>query len=142
MSGGGLSASYQPQTLSLLAPSFAICHVPLDAPLPPLADIAGEFVALARTTEEVTIVCPEAAVPDGIRAETGWRALIIDAAFELASTVGVLSALTAPLAGAGIAIFAFSTWRTDLILVRGERVDEAVAALRRAGHAVQASTSG
>ena len=78
MSGGGLSASYQPQTLSLLAPSFAICHVPLDAPLPPLADIAGEFVALARTTEEVTIVCPEAGVPDGIRAETGWRALIID----------------------------------------------------------------
>ena len=81
-------------------------------------------------------------MPDGIRAETGWRALIIDAAFELAGTVGVLSALTAPLAGAGIAIFAFSTWRTDLILVRGERVDEAVAALRRAGHAVQASTSG
>jgi hypothetical protein len=135
VSGGAISAAGQPQRLRLLEPTFAICHAPVDEPLS-LADVEGEFVAFARTTEELTIVCPEAAVPAGIHAENDWRALIIDAAFELSSAVGVLNALTAPLAAAGIAIFAFSTWRTDLILVRQDRLDEAVAALRHAGHTV------
>jgi hypothetical protein len=137
MSGGGISLADHPQTLRLLEQAYAICHVDV-ARSPSLADFEGEFVAISRTADEVTIICPEAAVPQWIRAEEGWRALVVEAPFELASAVGVLTKLTAPIAAAGIAIFAVSTWRTDFILIRQDRLAEAIKALRQAGHRVNA----
>jgi hypothetical protein len=137
MSGGAISAADSPQALRLLDDEFAICHVPLDRALS-LAELDGEFVVITRTPEEITVICPESSVPPWLRAETGWRALVVEAPFELASAVGVLTALTAPIAAAGIALFAVSTWRTDYVLVREDRLDEALEALRRAGHRVLA----
>ena len=51
--------------------------------------------------------------------------------------VGVLASLTTPIAAAGIGVFAFSTFDTDYLLVKGAEFQTAVAALRRAGHAVE-----
>jgi hypothetical protein len=47
---------------------------------------------------------------------------------------GVLAAVAAPLAAAGISIFAVSTYDTDYLLVRDRELDRAVRALREAGH--------
>ena len=137
MSGGGISSADHPQTLRLLEAPFAICHADLDRPLQ-LADFEGEFVSIIRTTDEVTIICPESSVPPWLRAENGWSALVVEAPFELASAVGVLTALTAPISAAGLAIFAVSSWRTDFILVRQDRILEAIEALRVVGHRVNA----
>jgi hypothetical protein len=52
------------------------------------------------------------------------------------STVGVLASLTAPLASAGISIFAVSTHDTDYLLVKDEDLAATVDALRRQGHTV------
>jgi hypothetical protein len=54
---------------------------------------------------------------------------------DLALT-GVLASLPVPLARAGVAIFAVSAYDTDHVLVRSERLAEAVAALRGAGHRI------
>ena len=54
------------------------------------------------------------------------------------SVVGILAALVTPLAEAGIGIFAFSTFDTDYLLVKAGDVPRAVAALRAAGHVVDA----
>jgi len=140
MSGGAISWADHPETLRLLEEAYAVCHADV-ARSPSLVDFEGEFVAISRTTDEVTIICPEAAVPQWIRAEEGWRALVVEAPFELASAVGVLTRLTAPIAAAGIAIFAVSTWRTDFILIRQDRLAEAIKALRQAGHRVNARDS-
>jgi hypothetical protein len=86
-----------------------------------------------RTAAEVTVVCAD--VPDGVRAERGWRALAVEGPLDLALT-GVLVSLLEPLAAVGIAIFAISTFDTDHVLVRAARLEEAVAALRGAGHRV------
>jgi hypothetical protein len=48
----------------------------------------------------------------------------------------VLASLTVPLARAGVAIFAVSAYDTDHVLVRSERLAEAVEALRGAGHRI------
>ena len=138
MSGGGISSADYPQALRLLEAPFAICHLP-PAPLPPLWELDAEFVSVTRTAQEITVICPESAVPAAVHAEDGWRALVVEAPFELASAVGVLAALTKPIAAAGIALFAVSTWRTDFILVRADRLEEAIAALRAAGHRVEAA---
>jgi hypothetical protein len=52
------------------------------------------------------------------------------------SEVGVLASLSASLAGAGVSIFALSTYDTDYILVRVASLGAAVEALREAGHTV------
>jgi hypothetical protein len=52
--------------------------------------------------------------------------------------VGVLAGLTAPLARAGISLFAVSTFDTDYLLVRDVKLHEALAALRAAGHDIVA----
>jgi len=53
------------------------------------------------------------------------------------SVVGVLASLTAPLAGAGIIVFAISTFDSDYLLVKEQDFEKAVDALRRQGHAVR-----
>jgi hypothetical protein len=50
--------------------------------------------------------------------------------------VGVLSSIAAPLAQAGVSIFAVSTYDTDYILVKKNSLDQAVEALNMAGFLV------
>ena len=52
------------------------------------------------------------------------------------SEVGVLASVAAPLAEAGVGIFAVSTFDTDYVLVKEEQLESAVAALRGRGHDV------
>jgi hypothetical protein len=91
--------------------------------------------AVVRTPAELTVVCEGGRVPPDVRAERGWRALAVAGPLDLALT-GVLLALLEPLAGAGVAIFAVSTYDTDHVLVPADRLGDAVAALRAAGHRV------
>lgn len=49
---------------------------------------------------------------------------------------GVLASLTAPLAAAGIAVFAVSTYDTDYLLVRSAAVTQAARVLEIAGYRV------
>ncbi len=102
--------------------------------LPP----GAAFACVARTPEEVSVVVPEEHAPAGARIEGGWRALRVDGPMDLALT-GVLAALSAPLAEAGVPLFAVATFDTDWLLVPGPRLDEALAALRAAGHDVRSA---
>jgi uncharacterized protein len=99
-------------------------------------DGEAPLVAVVRTAAELSIVCPDGAVPDGVRAERGWRALVVDGPLDMVMT-GVLAALALPLADAGVPILAIATYDTDYVLVRVERLADAVGALRAAGHRVR-----
>ena len=94
------------------------------------------LVSITRRGEELSVVCAEDRVPAEARAERGWRVLEVQGpiAFE---EVGVLHALTGPLARAAVSVFALATFDTDLVLVREETVERAVEALRAAGHTVE-----
>ncbi len=114
--------------------TFAICRLPGGADVPAWA-MRGPVWSVTRRPGELSVVCAEEHVPAEVPAERGFRALDVDAVMDL-SIVGVLASLTAPLAAAGIALFAVSTFDTDVLLVRD--LDGAVAALRGAGHEVAA----
>jgi hypothetical protein len=94
-----------------------------------------DFFSITRTGEELSVVCREALVPEGIRAERGWRALRVAGVLDL-SQVGVLASLASPLAGAGISLFALSTFDTDYLLVQEQDLGRAVEVLVAVGHAV------
>lgn len=59
----------------------------------------------------------------------------LEGPFDFAQT-GILLAAAAPLAAAGIGIFAISTYDTDYVLVKAADLERAVDALSRAGHRV------
>jgi hypothetical protein len=117
---------------SVLSGSYAVVRLAPDAKVPPDV-LVPPFHSVTRTASELSFVCPEAAVPPGARAETGWAVVGLVGPFPF-SMVGVLSSVLAPLAGAGVSIFALSTFDTDYVLVKRESLETAIAALIGAGH--------
>lgn len=124
-----------PLNLILLPGTFAVCRLVQDAAVPAWA-WAEEFVSITKTAEELSVVCPEAGVPEGVRCERGWRCLRVAGTLDF-SLVGVLASLVAPLAEAGVSIFAISTFDTDYLLVQEGHLQKACEALRQVGHAVE-----
>jgi hypothetical protein len=122
--------------LIVLSGTYAICRLPSDAAFPAWA--TGELVCITRTADELSVVCREDAVPEGARCERGWRCLRVAGTLGL-SLVGVLASLLVPLAGAGVGVFAISTFDTDYLLVREADLARATEALRAAGHQVAAT---
>jgi hypothetical protein len=120
--------------LTVLPDVLAVCRLPAGAASPPWLE--GEtFAAVTRTPEETSVVCRAEVVPQGVRAEPGWRALRVAGPLDFALT-GVLLSLLGPLADAGVSVFALSTFDTDVVLVREAALDDALAALADAGHRV------
>jgi hypothetical protein len=125
-------------TLISLDGLFAVCRLAAEAPLPAWAagGPSGSLVSITRTADELSIVCRQELVPEGVRCERGWRVLRVAGTLDF-NLVGVLAALLAPLAEAGVAVFVLSTFDTDYLLVKDDRLDAADDALRRAGHGVE-----
>ena len=120
-------------SLRTLPGELAVCRLPADAPAPALG--AAALWSVTRTADELSIVCPAADAPAGAEVERGWRALKVAGPLDFALT-GILAAIAAPLADAGVSIFAVSTYDTDYVLVREAALPAAAEALRRAGHDV------
>jgi hypothetical protein len=113
--------------LILLPDRLAICRLPQNAPIPPWA-LAGDFYAVFRNEAELSIVCPDGHPPAEIRTDSGWRALKVRGPLPL-SEIGVIAALSAPLAEAGIAVFVISAFDTDYLLVKETDLSKAVRVL-------------
>ena len=84
-------------------------------------------------------MCPEGNVPEGIAVDVGWRCFKVEGPLDLALT-GVIAALAAPLAVAGISIFPIATYDTDYLLVRAEDLERATEALTQHGHRISSAT--
>jgi len=132
--------------LTVLPDMYAICRLEASAALPAWAlgfvGSAG-LLSITRTDDELSIVCPEANMPDGalagIHSSRGWRCLRVAGPLDFA-LVGVLASLAGPLATVGISIFAISTYDTDYLLVREGDLPAAIQALQTAGHSVHHAT--
>jgi hypothetical protein len=95
--------------------------------------MGARFFCVTQTADELSIVCEEARVPDGVRVEKDWVALKLEGPFPFSLT-GVLSSFLQPLATAEIPIFAVATFDTDYVLMKREKLEEAIKALGAAGH--------
>jgi uncharacterized protein len=118
---------------SLLANRFAICRFPAADAVPAWASDGPGFRSITRTSDELSIVCPEQQVHEAIQSERGWSCFKLEGPFPFSQT-GVLASFLAPLAESAIPIFAISTFDTDYVLVKQEFQQQAVSALQLAGH--------
>ncbi|HEX8674036.1 MAG TPA: ACT domain-containing protein [Longimicrobium sp.] len=122
----------QPLRLTILPDTLAVCRLAADDPFPAWLPPHG-FLSVTRTADELSMVCLQDTMPAGTRCELGWRALAVAGPLDFALT-GILASIATPLAEAGISIFAISTFDTDYVLVKTDRLNDAIEALRRAGH--------
>jgi uncharacterized protein len=124
-----------PLTLQIVAGDFAVCRLPASGPVPAWAG-SPVFSSVTRTADELSIICPAAQVPTGVKHETGWRLLKLQGPFAFTET-GILASVLAPLAAAKIGILATATFDTDYLFVKSIRFDEARRVLEGAGHTVR-----
>jgi hypothetical protein len=95
--------------------------------------LEGALFSVTRTDDELSVVCQEQRVPEGVRAEKDWVALKLEGPFPFSMT-GVLASFLQPLAQARISIFAISTFDTDYVLIKQQDAERAVEVLALAGH--------
>jgi enamine deaminase RidA (YjgF/YER057c/UK114 family) len=115
--------------VSVLPETLAVCRLHASDRIPSWAlELHEGFVSITRTPDELSIVCPQAAVPPDTQVEEDWRALVLPGPIPFEVT-GVLAALAVPLAEAGIPIFAISTYDTDYVLVREQNLERALGVL-------------
>jgi hypothetical protein len=102
----------------------------------PVDILERRFAAFFRTNDEVTIVCPTELVPSNAKSEHGFVPSELIGPFEFGFT-GILTQVAYPLAAAGVSIVPLSTFNTDYVLIKADRRQKAMEALRQAGHKVE-----
>ena len=121
-------------TLQELDGTFAVCRLAQDSTIPSWAT-SDKFFSITRTRDELSIVCAASQVPNDVRSESDWRCLRVVGSMAF-TEVGVLASLVAPLAAAGISVFAISTFDTDYLLVKAKDWQATLAKLKLVGHEV------
>jgi hypothetical protein len=114
-------------TLARVPGRFAVARLAPDAPIPAWAT-SGSLTSITRTADELSIVCDDEAVPNGVYAMRDFAALRVLGIIDFA-VVGVLASLTRVLAEAAVSVFVFSTFDTDYLLVRTGDLDRAKKAI-------------
>lgn len=122
-------------TLRVLPESLSVVRLSGATPPPTWVYDGPGIAAAVRREGELGVVCATERVPAGEIAEHGWMALEVAGTLDFSLT-GILVAVAAPLADAGVSIYALSTYDTDVVLVRAAALDDAIVALRAAGHDV------
>ncbi len=96
----------------------------------------GSLAALITRPDEITLVVPATVWINarfelkGYASADPFRALVLDGELDL-DAVGLLAAVTRVLADAGIPVFAISTYKSDVLLVKAHQAPDAQATLER-----------
>ncbi len=118
-------------TLEVLEGRFAVCRCSVDGLLQFPKGVNG-FFSWTCSEDELSVVCREESVPEQAEVESGWRGFRIAGELDF-HLLGILASLTAPLAQAGISVFVISTFSTDYVFVKADKLGEAVSALQDCG---------
>ncbi len=125
----------KPLTLTIMDGGFAIHRLLPDASLPKSV-LKSDFFVVARTEDELSVVVSDRIPVESPRSEGGWAGLKVEGPLDFAQ-VGILAGISAALAAAGIPLFAVSTFDTDYVLVKQDRLAQARKALTAAGYRVR-----
>ena len=96
-------------------------------------DLSIKPLHIGVTDDEISVVAPTNTVPSNtINRNDGWKMFKVEGVLDF-SMVGIVSSISGVLARANLSIFSISTYNTDFILVRNDRLNEAIKALNTAG---------
>ncbi len=99
-------------------------------------DLDIPYCFLAKTVHELSLVCRSEDVPEkALKREDGWQAFYIEGSLDFALT-GILAGIADVLTKKGISLLALSTYDTDYILVKKEKMAQALQTLEEAGYTI------
>lgn len=110
-------------TMVVLPDEYSVHRLAATAAWPD-APAGEQLYAVLQSQTELSICCRSALHVNSDRAEPGWRCLMVDGPLDFALT-GIVSGITAPLANHGIAVFVISSFDTDYVLVKSDRLARA-----------------
>jgi hypothetical protein len=100
-------------------------------------DTTAQPLFIGQTADELSVVSPTEVVPaDTIKREDHWQAFKIVGPLDF-SLVGILAKIATLLAEVGVSIFAVSTYDTDYVLVKSDKLETAITALQKNGYEVE-----
>jgi len=114
---------------------WAACRLAPGDAVPAWATLPAPLAVVARTRTELSILVPEAHVPDDVTSQRGFRVIEVVGPVPFAVT-GLIASLSRPLAAAGISVFPVATYDTDYVLVQEGALASAVDVLRASGFTV------
>jgi hypothetical protein len=131
--------------ITLLPQDITITRLPETAQFP-VEILESDFWAASRLPGELTVVFDSRIgfdhKPNGpnLKSEPGWRCLQLAGPLDFGE-IGILAGISAVLASTSISIFVLSSFDTDYVFVKAERVDSAIRTLRQAGYEVSVTSS-
>lgn len=97
-------------------------------------DVCYNYTFLTKTDEEISLVCPEANLPEKyMECSRGWRMFKIEGLLDF-SLVGIIARISKVLADNEVSIFVLSTFNTDYFMVQEEHYQKAKNALKNNGY--------
>jgi len=100
-------------------------------------DFGRGLLFLAKTRDELSLVCESACVPSQAMAvEKNWRAFRVEGVLDF-GLVGVLADITRILAAGGVSVFAVSTYDTDYVMVKEDVFGDGLRLLGEQGYTVK-----
>lgn len=90
---------------------------------------------IGKTKEELSVVVPAELKLDSLEQETDWRCFEVVGPLGFSMT-GIMSRVSGVLANENVSIFALSTFDTDYILVKKDKLDQAITSLRNNGYQI------
>ena len=101
----------------------------------PIEVLDSSLLSITRTEDELSIVCDASIVLSSDTQECDWSCLKVLGPLDFSLT-GILATLSSVLAEADISIFAISTYDTDYILLKKEKLETAIASLSSKGYEI------
>jgi len=124
--------------LSVLEGLFTIHRFPPNHEIPKQV-FKDQFYSISKTSEEMSVVCSSSVFLNSERSESDWSCIKVLGPLDFSLT-GILADISVVLAKAGISIFAISTFDTDYILVKSDRLHVAKQALQQAEYKLKIET--
>ncbi len=122
------------RSLFLLKGLFAVCRLDKKASVPDWA-VSKHFFSVTRTDDELSVVCPQEGIPEGVDCEPGWRCLKIESPFEF-DLSGAISSVAALLAEADVLMFMIATQDSDYLMIKEYDLERTISVVAQAGYQV------
>lgn len=125
-------------TLEILPYSLSVLQLSPSAPIPQWIFKDNPFFTISKTNDELSIVTPSSKIQNQqqFKIESGWACLKVVGVLDFSLT-GILSSIAKPLADNQVSLFAISTYDTDYILIKEDRLEEATATLINHGFLIK-----
>ena len=118
----------------VLPGTYSLCRLSPSEKIPAWV-FNSSFYTVSKSPRELSVVCETEFVPAGVKKDTGWKLLRIDAVLDLSLT-GITAKFSVPLAEAGVNLCVIATFNTDYVMVKEEKLEIAREALNNAGFIV------